>query len=152
MTSVFLISQHRKSCKPSKNGAICASTYLLCAQRFCRSPVFNITFVQTSIAPCIADRSGTKVYVPALLQIQSYSVHKGSIGSDSTFVHYLCKVLKSVVLVHKGSIYRFFQIEPLCTESCKVLKSVVLVHKGSISCCSRSRGSIGNTGPTLRHV
>jgi len=34
VTSVFLISQHRKSYKPSKNGAICAWAYLLCAQRF----------------------------------------------------------------------------------------------------------------------
>ena len=32
--SFFLISQHRKSYKPSKNGAICAWAYLLCAQRF----------------------------------------------------------------------------------------------------------------------
>ena len=31
--SVFLILQHRKSYKPSKNGAICALAYLLCAQR-----------------------------------------------------------------------------------------------------------------------
>ena len=34
VTSVFLISQHRKSYKPSKNGAICASAYLLYAKRF----------------------------------------------------------------------------------------------------------------------
>jgi len=61
VTSVFLTSQHRKSYKPFKNGAICASAYLLCAQRFYRSPVFDRTFVQTLIAPCIADRSGTKV-------------------------------------------------------------------------------------------
>jgi len=61
VTSLFLISQHRKSYKPSKNGAICASAYLLCAQRFYRSPVFDRTFVQTLIAPYVADRSGTKV-------------------------------------------------------------------------------------------
>jgi len=61
VTSVFLISQHRKSYKPSKNGAICAWAYLLCAQRFYRSAVFDRTFVQTLIALCIADRSGTKV-------------------------------------------------------------------------------------------
>jgi len=58
---VFLISLHRKSYKPSKNGAICTSAYLLCAQRFYRSPVFNRTFVQTLIAPCIADRLGKNV-------------------------------------------------------------------------------------------
>jgi len=61
VTSVFLILQHRKSYKPSKNGAICALAYFLCAQRFDCSPVFDRTFVQTLIAPCIADRSGTKV-------------------------------------------------------------------------------------------
>ena len=57
----FLISQHRKSYKPSENGAICASAYLLCAQRFYRSAVFDRAFVQTLIALCVADRSGTKV-------------------------------------------------------------------------------------------
>jgi len=31
VTSVFLILQHRKSYKPSKNGAICTSAYLLSA-------------------------------------------------------------------------------------------------------------------------
>ena len=61
VTSVFLISQHRKSYKPSKNGAISASAYLLCAQRFYRSAVFDRTFVQVLIALCAADRSGTKV-------------------------------------------------------------------------------------------
>jgi len=61
VTSVFLISQHRKSYKPSKNGAICASVYLLCAQRFYRSAVFDRTFVQALIALFVADRSGTKV-------------------------------------------------------------------------------------------
>ena len=61
VASVFLISQHRKSYKPSKNGAICASAYLLCAQRFYRSAIFDRTFVPTLIALCIADRSGTKV-------------------------------------------------------------------------------------------
>ena len=80
VTTVFLISQHRKSYKPSKNWAICALAYLLCAQRFYRSVVFDRTFVQTLIAlcctniyhfdrtfvqtlivPCIADPSGTKV-------------------------------------------------------------------------------------------
>jgi len=35
VTSVFLISQHRKSYKPSKNGAICASAY----QRFSIEPL-----------------------------------------------------------------------------------------------------------------
>jgi len=59
--SVFLISQHRKSYKPSKNGGICALAYLLCAQRFYRSAVFDRTFVQALIDLCIADRSGTKV-------------------------------------------------------------------------------------------
>ena len=59
VTSVFLISQHRTSYKPSKNGGICAWAYLLCAQRFYRSAVFDRTFVQTVIALCIADRSGT---------------------------------------------------------------------------------------------
>jgi len=49
VTSVFLILQHRKSYKPSKNGAICALACLLCAQRFCHSPVFDTTFVQTLI-------------------------------------------------------------------------------------------------------
>jgi len=61
VTSVFLISQHRKSYKPSKNGAICGSAYLLCAQKFYRSAVFDRTFVQALIALCVADRSGTKV-------------------------------------------------------------------------------------------
>jgi len=61
VTSVFLISQHRKSYKPSKNGDICAWAYLLCAQRFYRSAVFDSTFVQTLIALCVADRSGTKL-------------------------------------------------------------------------------------------
>jgi len=61
VTSVFLISQHRKSYKPSKNGAICTSAYLLCAQRFYHSAVFDRTFVSTLIALCVADRSGTKV-------------------------------------------------------------------------------------------
>ena len=61
VTSVFLISQHRKSYKSSKNGAIFASAYLLCAQRFYRSAVFDRTFVQALIALCVADRSGTKV-------------------------------------------------------------------------------------------
>ena len=61
LTSVFLILQHGKSYKPSKNGAICASAYLLCAQRFYHSPLFNRTFVQMLIAPCIAAGSGTKV-------------------------------------------------------------------------------------------
>ena len=61
VTSVFLISQHRKTYKPSKNGAICTSAYLLCAQRFYRSAVFDRTFVQALIALCVADRSGTKV-------------------------------------------------------------------------------------------
>jgi len=60
VTSVFLILQHRKSYRPFKNGAICASAYLLCAQRFCRSAVFDRTFVQTLIALCVADRLGTK--------------------------------------------------------------------------------------------
>ena len=59
VTSVFLISQHRN--KPSKYGAICASAYLLCAQRFYRSAVFDRTFVQALIALCVADRLGTKV-------------------------------------------------------------------------------------------
>jgi len=59
--SFFLIMQHRESYKPSKNGAICASAYLLCAQRFYLSPVFDRTIMQPSIAPCIVDRSGTKV-------------------------------------------------------------------------------------------
>ena len=61
VTSVCLISQHRKSYKPSKNGAICVSAYLLCAQRFYRSAVFDRTFVQVLIVLCVADRSGTKV-------------------------------------------------------------------------------------------
>jgi len=61
VTSFFLISQHRKSYKPSKTGAICASAYLLCAQRFYRSAVFDRTFVEALIALCVADRSGTKV-------------------------------------------------------------------------------------------
>jgi len=61
VTSVFLTSQHRKSFQPSNNGIICASAYLLCAHRFYRSPVFDRTLVQTLIAPCVADRSGTKV-------------------------------------------------------------------------------------------
>jgi len=62
VTSVFfLISQHRKSYKPCKNGAICASDYLLWAQRFYRSAIFDSTFVPTLIALSVADRSGTKV-------------------------------------------------------------------------------------------
>jgi len=61
VTSVFLISQHGKSYKHSKNGAIYASAYLLCAQRFYRSTMFDRTFVPTLIALCVADRSGTKV-------------------------------------------------------------------------------------------
>ena len=61
VTSVFLISQHRKRYKPSKNGAICASACLLCAQRFYLSAVLDRTFVQALIVLCIADRSGTKV-------------------------------------------------------------------------------------------
>ena len=40
----FLISQHRKSYKPSKNGAIFASAYLLCTRRYYRSPVIDRTF------------------------------------------------------------------------------------------------------------
>jgi len=51
----------RKSYKPSKNGAICASAYLLCAQRFYRSAIFDRTFAPTLIALCVADRSGKKV-------------------------------------------------------------------------------------------
>jgi len=39
VTSVFLISQQRKSYQPSKNRAICTSVYLLCVQRFYLSPV-----------------------------------------------------------------------------------------------------------------
>ena len=62
VTSVFLISQHRKSYKPSKNGAICTSAYLLCAQRFYRSRIFDRTSVHTLIAACIAARSVTKLY------------------------------------------------------------------------------------------
>jgi len=46
---------------PSKNGAICTSAYPLCAQWFYRSEVFDRPFVPTLIAPCVADRSGTKV-------------------------------------------------------------------------------------------
>ena len=62
VTSVFfLILQYRKSYKPSETGAICALAYLLCAQRFYHSLVFNSTFVQTLIAPRIADRSDTIV-------------------------------------------------------------------------------------------
>jgi len=61
VTSVFQISQHMKSYKPSKNGPICASAYLLCAQRFYLSAVFDRTFVHALIALCVADRSGTKV-------------------------------------------------------------------------------------------
>jgi len=61
VTSVFLTWQHRKSYKPYKNGTICASAYLLCAQRFYRSAVFDRTFVQTLISLCVADLSGTKV-------------------------------------------------------------------------------------------
>jgi len=61
VTSVFLISQHRKSYKPSKNGAICALAYLRCAQRFYRSAIFDSTFVPTLIAPCVADHLCTKV-------------------------------------------------------------------------------------------
>jgi len=49
---------------------------------------FDRTFVQTLIAPCIADRSGTKVLCANFfaIKIQSYSVHKGSICSDSTIM------------------------------------------------------------------
>jgi len=63
VTSVFfLILQHKKSYKPSKNGPICTSAYLLCAQRFYRSLIFDRTSVHTLIAPCIAARSVTKLY------------------------------------------------------------------------------------------
>jgi len=97
--SVFLISQHRKSYKPYKNRAISASAYLLCAQRFYHSPVFDRTFVQTLTAPCVSDRSGTKVLcVPTLSQIQSYIVHEGSICSDSTFEHYNIWLYKALTL------------------------------------------------------
>ena len=58
-----------------------------------------------------------KSYVPSLSQIQSYSVHKGSIWHDSTFVHYNIWLYKYLTLR-----------------------------------CSRSQGSISNTGPTLRRV
>jgi len=51
----------QESYRPSKNGAICVWAYLLCAQRFYRSAVFDRTFVQTLTALCVADRSGTKV-------------------------------------------------------------------------------------------
>jgi len=54
-------TQCHESYKPSKNGAICNSAYLLCAQRFYRSAIFDRTFVPTLIALCVADRSGTKV-------------------------------------------------------------------------------------------
>jgi len=69
VTSVFLISQHRESYNPSKNGIICASAYLLCAQRFYLSPVFDGAFVQTLIAPCIVDLSGTKVLRAMFIEI-----------------------------------------------------------------------------------
>jgi len=59
VTSVFLILQHRKSYKPSKNGAICASVYLLCASEVLSFTGFDRTFVQTLIAPCFVDRWGT---------------------------------------------------------------------------------------------
>jgi len=46
VTLVFLISQHRESYKPSENGAICASAYLLCAQWFYLALLKIIRFYQ----------------------------------------------------------------------------------------------------------
>jgi len=85
--------------------------YLLCAQRFYRSAVFDTTFVQTFIALCVADRSGTKVLVLTLSQIQSYSMHKRSICSDSTFVHYNVWLYKYLTLFYLAllKVTRFYQ-------------------------------------------
>ena len=114
VTSVFLISQHRKSYKPSKNGAICASAYLLCAQRFYRLAVFDRTFVHALIALCVFALQiarAQKSYVPTLSQIQSYIVHKGSICSDSTFVHYNIWLYKYLTLFCLAllKVTRFYQ-------------------------------------------
>jgi len=96
VTSVFLILQRRKSYKPSKNGPICALAYLLCTQRFYRLPVFDGTFVQTLIAPCIADHSGTEVLCDIFIA-NAILQRAQKFYLDSTFVHYniwLYKYLK----------------------------------------------------------
>jgi len=67
-----------ESYKPSKNGAICASAYLLCAQSLL---VFK-------------------------LNMMMIMMHKGSICSDGTFVHYNIIHITSTVSVPKGSISR----------------------------------------------
>ena len=111
VTSVFLISQHRKSYKPSKNGAICAWAYLLCAQRFYRAAVFDRTFVQTLIALCVADRWGTKVLCANLIANPVLHRAQGSICSDSTFVHYNIWLYKYLTLFCLAllQVTRFYQ-------------------------------------------
>jgi len=78
--SLFLISQHSESYKPSKM-ELSAPRPIFCVHklRFYRSPDFDRTFVHTLITPCIADRSGTEVLCdyfianPILQRAQSYS-------------------------------------------------------------------------------
>jgi len=52
-----------------------------------------------------------KSYVPTLLQIQSYSVHKGSIRHDSTFVHHNIWLYKYLTLFYLAllKVTRFYQ-------------------------------------------
>ena len=52
-----------------------------------------------------------KSYVPTLSQIQSYIVHKGSICSDSTFVHYDVWLYKYLALFYLAllKVTRFYQ-------------------------------------------
>jgi len=65
---------------------------------------FRRTFVQTLIAPGVADRSGTKVLSTNFIANPVLQrIHKGSICSDSTFVHYNIRLYKCNTL-----------IEPLC--------------------------------------
>ena len=78
----FLISQHRESYKPSKNGAICASS--VCTKvLFYLSSVFDRTFVQMLIAPCIVDHSGAKVLCANFIANIILQHHKGSIDRSA---------------------------------------------------------------------
>jgi len=88
--------------------------YFLCAQRFCRSPVFDRTFVQTLIAPCIADRPGTKVLCAnfvanSILQHALFQCTK--VLSRASQGHKVLSVILGLHYamfdVHKGSIYTF---------------------------------------------
>ena len=60
-TSVFLISQHMKSYKPSKKWSYLRLGLFSVCTKVLSFTTFDRTLVQTLIAPCIADRSGTKV-------------------------------------------------------------------------------------------